>query len=250
MTRKEFSEGFDTLVNSYRRFRGFDNKEATDSIEFNEHEKSFFLTKAQEEIIIELYTGKNPYGESFEVTEELRRYLESLIQEATRNPLTDSLISSVKGLDNGKSDDKHFYFQLPADLWFITYESVKLGNADDDCMDGKTLEVIPTRQDEYHRIRKNPFRGANRRRALRFDLSGNKVEIVCEYPVASYYVRYLKRLAPIVLEALPNNLTINTNGGPSDCEVHTALHQRILERAVNLGLRSKGYIFNNNNNRE
>lgn len=246
MTRKEFSEGFDTLVNSYRRFRGFDNKEAIDSIEFNEHEKSFFLTKAQEEIIIELYTGKNPYGESFEVTEELRRYLESLINEATRSSLSGNAISTIKGIDN----EKHYFFQLPTDLWFITYESVKLASEEDDCMDGKVLEVSPTRQDEYHRIKKNPFRGPNKRRALRLDLSGNKVEIVCEYPVQTYYVRYLKRLSPIVLEALPNNLTINNNGGPSDCELHTALHQRILERAVTLGLRSKGYIFNNNNNKE
>ncbi len=34
-------------------------------------EKSIFLTKAQEEIIIDLYNGKNPFGDSFEKTEEL-----------------------------------------------------------------------------------------------------------------------------------------------------------------------------------
>ena len=79
MTRKDFSNGFDTLVNSYRRFRSFDNKEATDSIEFDEYEKSFFLTKAQEEIVVELYTGKNGWNDSFESSEEMRRYLSSLI---------------------------------------------------------------------------------------------------------------------------------------------------------------------------
>ena len=51
MTRLEFSNQFDTLVSSYRRFRDFDSKEPLDTIEFDELEKSQFLTKAQEEII-------------------------------------------------------------------------------------------------------------------------------------------------------------------------------------------------------
>jgi hypothetical protein len=46
MTIEEFSENFDTLVSSYRRFKAFDGKEILDSIEFNEYEKSVFLTKA------------------------------------------------------------------------------------------------------------------------------------------------------------------------------------------------------------
>ena len=45
---EDFSNGFDTLVNSYRRFRDFDSMEASDTIEFDEYEKSLFLTKAQE----------------------------------------------------------------------------------------------------------------------------------------------------------------------------------------------------------
>jgi len=44
MTNQEFSNEFDTLVNSYRRFKDFDDREILDSIEFNEYEKSVFLT--------------------------------------------------------------------------------------------------------------------------------------------------------------------------------------------------------------
>ena len=51
MTLEEFSNGFDTLVNSYRRFKDFDKQEMLDSIEFDEYEKSFYLTKAQEEVV-------------------------------------------------------------------------------------------------------------------------------------------------------------------------------------------------------
>ena len=235
MTRKDFSNGFDTLVNSYRRFRSFDSQEPLDSIEFDEYEKSLFLTKAQEEIVIELYTGKNPYGDSFELTEELRRYLADLIEEATKTPITGS-----EGKPIGVAGSKSQFFTLPEDLWFITYEAATLSSTDDNCINGSTIEVVPITQDEYHRVKKNPFRGTTRRRALRLDLADGVIEVVCDHPISSYYVRYLKKLAPIVLEALPNNLTVNGENGPKDCELHEALHHRILERAVLRGLQSKG----------
>jgi len=46
MTTKEFSSEFDILLDSYRRIKKFDDKEMLDSIEFNEYEKSLFLTRA------------------------------------------------------------------------------------------------------------------------------------------------------------------------------------------------------------
>jgi hypothetical protein len=50
------------------------------TVVLDEYEKSLFLTQAQEEIVINLYNGKNPYGDSFESTEELRRYLDELVK--------------------------------------------------------------------------------------------------------------------------------------------------------------------------
>lgn len=78
MTTEEFSNEYDTLLTSYLRFKKFDDKENLDSIEVNEYEKSVYLTKAQENILIGLYTGRNPYNNSYEQTEELRRYLANL----------------------------------------------------------------------------------------------------------------------------------------------------------------------------
>ena len=46
MTVEEFSEQFDIIVNSYTRFRDFDDRQAQDTIEFDEFEKSVFLTNA------------------------------------------------------------------------------------------------------------------------------------------------------------------------------------------------------------
>lgn len=240
MTLNEFSDHFDILVNSYRRFRNFDDREAVDSIEFDEYEKSLYLTKAQEEIVLSLYNGKNAYGESFELTEELRRYLSGLLSEVNLSP---SDFPEFTGIS-----PKSVFFTLPEDLWFITYEAV---TTEDGKCEGTTLmDVIPVTQDEYHRVRRNPFRGTNERRCLRLDYSGDIVEIVCDYPITSYYIRYVKDIHPIILEDLPNGLSIDGFSRSMECELHEGLHQKILERAVQMALQSKGVWSSKNINRE
>lgn len=239
MTTQEFSDAFDTLVSSYRRFKDFDNKEVLDSVEFNEYEKSYFLTKAQDELVIALYNGRNVSGESFESTEELRRYLSNLVKEARLQPIT-----NTSGLVIGIGSNSKF-FTLPQDLWYITYEAVDIDGAR--CSALSPMDVYPVTQDDYNKTKRNPFRGANDRRALRLDLSDGVIEIVCKYIVKDYYVRYLRKPKPIVLVNMPNNLTIDGVGKKSECELHEALHQRILERAVTEALQSK--ITNNNDNK-
>ena len=49
MTTQEFSDGFDTLLNSFGNTLTFGS-----TLTFDEYEKSVFLTKAQESIVIEL----------------------------------------------------------------------------------------------------------------------------------------------------------------------------------------------------
>ena len=74
MNREEFSNQYDVLLNSF-------NRDAHTDIRLNEYEKSLFLTDSQEAEVLSLYTGKNLNGESFEETEQLRRYLAPLIAE-------------------------------------------------------------------------------------------------------------------------------------------------------------------------
>ena len=240
MTRENFSSGFDTLLNSYATKAGFGNTDNPLSVELSEYEKSVFLTNAQEELVLGLYTGKNPSGESFEQTEELRRYLSNIVKEATLSPITTS-----NGMPLG-IDSRSKFFTLPDNLWFITYESVKV--SDSKCEDMSILNVVPVRQDEYQKLKKNPFRGANDRRALRLDLSDNNVEIVSKYNVSEYYVRYLRKIRPIVLESfIGEDLTIEGVDTPTECELHESLHRKILEIAVRMALQSKGYTRNNEN---
>jgi hypothetical protein len=224
MTTSEFSNEFDILINA------FGDSYDKNNLAFDEYEKSIFLTKAQEEIIIDLYNGKNPFGDSFEKTEEIRRYLSDLIKTYTT---TDKKVGYT-GLSKSS-----VFFELPDDLWFITYESVNLKDDRLGCRSGENISVIPITQDEYHRIWKNPFRGTNERRALRLDLSGKIVEIVSKYNVESYLVRYLSRPVPIILTNLADDLSINDISIKTECELNPVIHRAILERAVKLAIISK-----------
>lgn len=239
MNEQEFSHQFSTLLNSYAVAAGFGRTDSPTTIELDEYEKSLFLTNSQEEIALSLYTGRNSSGLSFEETEELRRYLSNLVCEAELKPIT-----TTDGKPLGIESTSKF-FTLPKDLWFITYESVLL--TEGKCENHTTMEVVPVRQDEYHKIKKNPFRGANDRRALRLDLSEGNVEIVCKYPVSEYYIRYLKRLKPIILTQLDDDTELRGEKTPMTSELPESLHLRILNRAVEMALQSRGYTRNNNN---
>lgn len=228
MTVQDFSNGFDTLLASYNHRAGFGEQ---DKLAFDEYEKSQFLTKAQEEIVLSFYTGRNTTGDSFEASEEVRRYLADLVREATMKPIT-----TTGGSPLGVSSTSKF-FTLPDDLWFITFEQATVSS--DDCHNGMAMDVVPVTQGEYHRVKRNPYRGANNRRVLRLDLGDGVVELVAKYTVSSYYIRYLRKLSPIVLLDLPDGLSIRDVRKETGCRLHEALHQSILDRAVQMAAGTK-----------
>ena len=77
MNTEEFSNRFDVLIHNYANAGTFGS---VPYLTFDEYEKSIFLTKAQKEIILEVYNGRSNTGLSFEKTEEARRYLEALVK--------------------------------------------------------------------------------------------------------------------------------------------------------------------------
>ena len=231
MELKEFSDMFDTLADSYAFHAAFGEQSPNFALALNEYEKSYFLSKAQEELVIGLYNGVNYQSESFETTEEMRRYLAPLVMESLMDP-----ISGTTGAPLGMESTSKF-FTLPEDLLFVTFEKVTLSKGK--CEGHTSMDVVPVTQDEYLRIKRNPFRGANDRRALRLDLADGVVEVVCKYPVAKYYIRYIKRPQPIILINLPDGLSIDGRSEKSECKLHESLHQRILEMAVKTAINSR-----------
>ena len=231
MTNEEFSNGFDILVNSYRRFKDFDKQESLDSIEFNEYEKSVYLTKAQEELVVNFYNGKNPYGDSFESTEELRRYLDELVK-------TKSYDRDDQEDINIKVSEDSIFFKLPDDIAFITFEQVTFADDNLGCYNGETADVYPVTQDEYNRISRNPFRGATKYRVLRMDTGETNVELISKYKIGKYLIKYLSRPTPIILQNL-DGVEIRGISVETPCKLNEILHNTILKRAVQLALISK-----------
>lgn len=232
MTNAEFSDSFTTLLNSYGVQEPFGMQSAR-NIELDEYEKSVFLTMAQDEVFVNLYNGKNPYGESFEHTEELRRYLDELV--STRVYDLSEQVTGREGVSPAS-----VFFALPDDLAFILMEQVKLGSSAGSCALDGYIGVQPVTHDEYNRLHKNPFRGATMFKALRIDSGDNEVEIVSEYRFTKYRLRYLRKPVPIILEDLPDGLSISGSVYESSCELDPLLHQTILNRAVQIAIATKG----------
>lgn len=220
MTLDEFSDEFDVLVTHYL---GVPNST------FNEYEKSVFLTQAQEALIKEIYS--NPLG-GFEDTEEHRRALSSLIKTKKLDPIgTDHPL----GVSN-----KSYFFKLENDVWFITYESAVTNGTSECYPNGKDMTVIPVSQDQYHKVKNNPFRGPNDRQVLRLDIDNGIVELVSNTPISQYIVRYLSKPTPIILVNLSSdNLSINEETEPTECKLDKSLHRAILNKAVSLAITSK-----------
>lgn len=232
MTIQEFSNTFDTLLNSYSTQSQFGEQASKREIVLDEYEKSLYLTRAQEEIVVNLYNGRNPYGVTFEGTEELRRYLEGLVK--TKKYLSEDAIESTGVNENS------VFFRLPEDIAFITLEQVIFDDELLGCYDGSVASVYPITQDEYERVKNNPFRGPTKYKVIRLDPGDNLVELVSKYKIGTYLLRYLSRPNPIILEDLPNELTVNGKNKERECKLNPILHDTILTRAVQLALQSKG----------
>lgn len=224
MNTSEFSNEFDALLNSHSVLKPFGFTQPP--IELDEYEKSVLLTEAQELLIKELYRGTLTGG-SFEKTEEIRRSLDSLVKTVKPKPAA---------IQAGLSKSSVIY-ELPEDTWFITYESAILDDEDAGCMNGQEVQVIPMTQDEYHRASRNPFRRPSKRRVIRLDSGASLVEIISDFKLGDYIVRYISRPKPIILADLDGlSITKPEYNTTRECELNSVTHRAILERAVQLAL--------------
>jgi hypothetical protein len=206
MTLDELSIQFDLLYN---------NISSNQAPGLTEYEKSVFLTQAQEAVILDLYKGVT--GDSFETTEEVTRYLSSLVK-----PYTESQLTSQTALLN-KIETK---VDLPSDLMFITYQSANIN--------GKDVIVTPVNQDSLFNILNNPFKGPNNNRVISISEEG-KVILYSNSNIAKYDAKYLSKPYPIILEDLSNEFTINGETTPKPLDwLPESLHNQILIRAVQM----------------
>ena len=253
MTTQEFSIEFDILYN---------NLASNAAPPLNEYEKSVFLTKAQSDIVLELYSGRNNLGLSFESSEESREYLKPLITTKSiglRYVSESQEYWNLKGLiryeliDTSASSNVNY----TQDIMFRLKEEIL---EEEDFRDStkfyKTYPVIPISLDELESVINNPFKGPKYgKRALRIDSKlpestssiSNYITILMSNKTPStstltysYRIWYLRYPKPIIIgvgsdnSSEANGITIENVGIKQDtqCELPASLHRMILERAV------------------
>lgn len=222
MNIQEFSNSFDTLLQPYITKESFSEQ---NNLAFDEYEKSIFLTKAQEQIVLELY-------QKLEQSEEVRKYLSNLIKTDNYAPIGEQDETLIN------NNFKSYKIEISNDILFMIYEQCTLSD-ENNCINNKIVSVVPTIHDDLDKVLKNPFKSPNSRKVIRLDFD-NKIELISKYNISNYKVRYLKKPNPIILVALEDNLSIN-NGDTkvSNGETNPILHERIVQRAVQLAVQSK-----------
>lgn len=221
MKVQEFSNTFDTLLQPYitKDINGNQN-----NLAFDEYEKSVFLTKAQEQIVLELY-------QELEQSEEVRKYLSNLIKTDNYVPVGEQDETLIN------NNFKSYKVEISNDILFMIYEQCTLHD-ENNCINNKVVSVVPTIHDDLDKVLKNPFKSPNNRKVIRLDFD-NKIELISKYNISNYKVRYLKKPNPIILVELEDNLSINNNRQVSNGETNPILHERIVQRAVQLAVQSK-----------
>ena len=220
MDVQELSNLFDTLLQPYITKDNFGEQ---NNLAFDEYEKSIFLTKAQEQIVLELY-------QELEQSEENRKYLSNLIKTGNYVPVGEQDNTLIN------STFKSYKVEIEDSVLFMIYEQCTLSD-ENNCINDRIVSVVPTIHDDLDKVLKNPFKSPNNRKVIRLDFD-NKIELISKYNISNYKVRYLKKPNPIILVKL-EDLNIDKKQEVSNGETNPILHERIVQRAVQLAVQSK-----------
>lgn len=247
MTTQEFSNTFDTLLNSYASKAVFGDQASHQEIVLDEYEKSVLLTQAQD-IIVKQYFERTNSNLGFDESERRQMDFSSLITVAN---------TAVGSSTSGNFGDGWVVTTPVADsthILFILNERLILTKANSPT---KNFVVVPINYHEYDRQMSKPFAQPLKKQAWRLiqdDASdateGTKVEIiptdaakdlVSDGYSASYKIRYVRRPTPIVLVNLENSgLSVDGVDAVTECELNPILHIDILNKAVELALSTRG----------
>ena len=248
MDEKEFSDRFDTLLNSYKTSVPYGYEQGNFDFTLNEYEKSIYLTQAQEQFVKGYFSTATDVDATFEGSENARKSIESLVYDAELEPWDTQRLHITKDSTFFRLDKDSENNDRNLDIWFIIYESLKYvydteeGTPTNciatsvDTQGNSYTNVIPITHDDFYRTYNNPFRGATNKRALRLTAGNNLYEVISKYPIDKYYIRYVKKPEPIILEDLPDDLTINGKSTSQTCQLDDTLHDTILSMAVQLAL--------------
>lgn len=222
MTNQEFSNQFDVLYN---------NVMSNQAPGLDEYEKSVFLTKAQNEIVLSYFNPKgNKYTEGFDGNERRQVDFSMLMKVYSATPNSGPGNFDVRTSGVGT-------VALPSDVLVFVNESLTVSRGSSTVH----LTVIPISYVEYSRQMSKPFKRPTHYQAWRLINTASSVaesDLIAgpNDSITKYTARYVKRPRPIVLTDLDNE-GVSIGGGVDEettCELDPIIHEDILQRAVEL----------------
>ncbi len=265
MKIQEFSDAFDTLLNSYNTQADFGEQASRAEVVLDEYEKSVFLTQAQDIVVKSFFDRKkNSTGDGFDDTTERQVDFSSLIKVASLQPYT--------GEDAMPFDDRGIIYQMPprkhpveqegqtvwveeagtTDVLFILNEKLVTEKpVGESGSYSKDYVVVPLNYKEYDREMSKPYAQPKKKQAWRmfqnnstgFDIKSELIPIfnlTANESIEKYVIRYVRRPCPIIVADLPDGLEIDGFTKAQDCELNPILHPEILQRAVELAISTRG----------
>ena len=235
MTTQEFSNTFDTLLNSYASRGQFGEQADSSEIVLDEYEKSILLTQAQD-FIVKSYFDRtlNNQGQGFDDTTRRQVDFSSLITVGV--PTIDSLTTS-------KFDERGILYKMPTNILVVLNEKVKAGT--------ETLVVIPINYKEYDRQMSKAYAQPLKKQCWRLFQSPTGIDLLSELipkesiVITDYKIRYIRRPKPIILTNLDfadsqEDLSIDGIKVVTECELNPIVHMDILNKAVEFALSTRG----------
>ena len=184
MNRSEFSDSFDTLLNSYSLRAGFGEQSSKQEIVLDEYEKSVLLTQAQDIIVKSFFDGKaNSLGDGFD---------DSTMRQIDFSSLITTAILTKSPDQSSAFDDRGIIYTMPLRGSIATgnntfdhtfdytfFSSVQNGNITDVLFilneklvthSGefkKSYVVVPINYKEYDRLMSKPYSQPMKKQAWR-----------------------------------------------------------------------------------
>lgn len=218
----EWSVAFDRL---------YDNITSGQAPGLNEYEKSLFLTRAQEGLVLDYFSPKsNQLLEGFDGSPKRQSDFSSLIRNASGTVVT----STTNRVDK-RSTTKAFTFPAE-DIVAVLDEHASTGMG----TSLKMYTVVPITYEEYQRLMMKPYKYPPKGIVWRLTTTlatTPQVELIGRFDgdsMVQYWFRYVTRPEPIILEALTGGLMIEGNTATAECKLPEHLHNEILQRAVYL----------------
>lgn len=252
MTTAEFSDTFDSLLNSFNTQASFGEQSSHQDIVLDEYEKSVFLTQAQD-IVVKSYFDRtlNAEGQGFDDSSKRQIDFSSLITVVSAEEYTP--VEGDDGYTPTTYDPRGILFKLPTNVLVTLNEKVEVRDT------GKKLKsifvIVPINYKEYDRQMSKAYTQPLKKQGWRlFQTEGVGIDVISEIiPIEgvigaddtiNYKIRYIRRPKPIILQDFSqdttDNVSIDNVRIKTECELNPIIHMDILNKAVELAIISKG----------